>query len=102
MAESHASLRDDYDVATPELEALVAGAARVDGVYGSRLNGAGFGGCTVTLVDERAVTAFMREVPAAYRNATGRDATVYVLRSTGGGSGWLVNAAAGESAGAAL
>uniref|UniRef100_A0A8B9CJD9 Galactokinase n=1 Tax=Anser brachyrhynchus TaxID=132585 RepID=A0A8B9CJD9_9AVES len=50
MVESHNSLRDDYDVSCPELDELVAAALEVDGVYGSRMTGGGFGGCTVTLL----------------------------------------------------
>jgi galactokinase len=50
MAASHASLRDDFDVSTPELDALVARLTRAPGVIGARLTGAGFGGCAVALV----------------------------------------------------
>src|SRR5690606_21742047 len=52
MAESHASLRDDLEVSTPELDTLVRLAGEIHGVYGSRLCGAGFGGCTLSLVAE--------------------------------------------------
>uniref|UniRef100_A0A8C4UPJ2 Galactokinase n=1 Tax=Falco tinnunculus TaxID=100819 RepID=A0A8C4UPJ2_FALTI len=51
MVESHNSLRDDYEVSCPELDELVAAALEVDGVYGSRMTGGGFGGCTVTLLE---------------------------------------------------
>ncbi|HEX7118389.1 MAG TPA: galactokinase [Longimicrobiales bacterium] len=85
LAESHASARDDYEVSIPELDALVA-AASIDGVYGSRLSGAGFGGCTVSLVAEDAVADFLRIVPATYRAATGRTATVHVCRAAAGAS----------------
>ncbi|MGK2949682.1 MAG: galactokinase [Acidimicrobiales bacterium] len=54
MAESHASLRDDFEVSTPVLDALVARLARTPGVLGARLTGAGFGGCAVALVDRGA------------------------------------------------
>lgn len=50
MIESHNSLRDDYEVSTPELDKLVEIACEIPGVYGSRMTGGGFGGCTVTLV----------------------------------------------------
>ncbi|MEJ2185872.1 MAG: galactokinase [Gemmatimonadota bacterium] len=86
MNASHDSLRDDFDVSTPELDALVAAARRVDGVYGSRLTGAGWGGCTVSLVRDTAVDEFLRRVPADYREATGRDAVVYVLEAVDGAS----------------
>jgi galactokinase len=55
MNESHASLRDDFDVSTPELDALVARLTRTPGVIGARLTGAGFGGCAVALVHTGAV-----------------------------------------------
>jgi galactokinase len=61
MTESHASLRDDFEVSTPVLDALVERLLRVDGVHGARLTGAGFGGCVVAVCDEGAIvdpTAF--------------------------------------------
>jgi galactokinase len=84
MNESHASLRDDYQVSIPELDTLVEAARRVPGCLGSRLTGAGFGGCTVSLVEGSAVEAFRRDVAAAYRAATGRDTTIYVCRASDG------------------
>ena len=62
MAESHRSLRDDYEVSCPELDAMVEAAA-MPGVHGARMTGGGFGGCTVNLVDREAVDEFMRQVP---------------------------------------
>jgi galactokinase len=84
MNESHQSLRDDYQVSVPELDVLVEAARQVPGCYGARLTGAGFGGCTVSLVEATAVGAFQREVAAAYRAATGRDTTIYVCRASDG------------------
>jgi len=84
MDESHASLRDDYQVSIPELDALVDAARRVPGCLGSRLTGAGFGGCTVSLVERSAVATFQRDVAAAYRAATGRETTIYVCRASDG------------------
>ena len=84
MDESHASLRDDYQVSIPELDVLVEAAQRVPGCYGSRLTGAGFGGCTVSLVEATAVERFRRDVAAAYREATGRATTIYVCRASDG------------------
>lgn len=55
MNESHDSLRDDYEVSSKELDSLVSAAREVDGVLGSRLTGAGFGGCTITLLRKDAV-----------------------------------------------
>jgi galactokinase len=49
MVESHASLRDDYEVSTPEMDAAVEAALEIPGVYGARLTGGGFGGCIVIL-----------------------------------------------------
>lgn len=55
MNESHDSLRDDYEVSSKELDSLVSAAREVEGVLGSRLTGAGFGGCTVTLLRKDAI-----------------------------------------------
>jgi galactokinase len=84
MNESHASLRDDYEVSIPEMDTLVAAAQQSPGCYGSRLTGAGFGGCTVSLVEESQVDRFKRDVAAAYREATGRDTTIYICRASDG------------------
>jgi galactokinase len=84
MNESHISLRDDYQVSVAELDALVDAARAVPGCHGSRLTGAGFGGCTVSLVEVAAVERFRKEVAAAYQAATGREATIYVCRASDG------------------
>ncbi len=68
---SHASLRDLYEVSTPELDALVEAAVAAPGCFGARLTGAGFGGCVVALVDPAARTDFDAVVTRAYRAATG-------------------------------
>jgi len=86
MNASHQGLRDDYQVSTPELDALVEAARGVGGVFGSRLSGAGFGGCTLSLVALEAVPAFQEQVPARYRRATGREAAVYVCQPSDGAS----------------
>ncbi|NJD10649.1 MAG: galactokinase [Gemmatimonadetes bacterium] len=86
MRESHESLRRDYEVSIPELDALVEVACEVDGVVGARLSGAGFGGCTISLVNESAVAEFLEHVPRAYRARTGRPATVHVCRAAAGAS----------------
>ncbi|MHB8670147.1 MAG: galactokinase [Acidimicrobiales bacterium] len=65
LRESHASLRDDFAVSTPGLEALVAGLDSVPGVYGSRLTGAGFGGCAVALTSPGALGDGWRVRPSA-------------------------------------
>lgn len=77
MAASHRSLRDNFEVSTAGLDALVAAAASCPGVYGARMTGAGFGGCTVNLVAAGAVEQFRRTVPDEYRKRTGRTAVVY-------------------------
>jgi len=86
MQESHESLRTDYEVSIPELDALVEVTRPIDGVIGSRLSGAGFGGCTISLVEERAVPHFLERVPREYLARTGREAVVYVCRAAPGAS----------------
>jgi len=84
MIACHASLRDDYGVSCPELEALVDAANEVEGCYGSRLTGAGFGGCIVSLVAADAVVEFERHVTQRYRAQTGREATVIACATEDG------------------
>jgi galactokinase len=84
MDESHASLRDDYEVTVPQLDAMVDAAHNVPGVLGSRMTGAGFGGCTVSLVETAAVDRFLAEVPARYRRETGLEPRVYVCQAVDG------------------
>jgi galactokinase len=67
MLESHRSLQKDYEVSCAELDFLVEAAMRLTGVYGSRMTGGGFGGCTVTLVTERAAEAFQQEIARLYQ-----------------------------------
>jgi len=81
---SHRSLRDDYEVSSPELDALVEGATAQAGIYGARLTGAGFGGCTVNLVAPDAVEAVCEGLARAYEARTGRTATLYVTRPADG------------------
>lgn len=76
MTRSHASLRDLFEVSTPELDELVDAATAVPGVLGSRLTGAGFGGCTVVLLERDARAALVAAVNDRYRTRFGRDATV--------------------------
>jgi len=84
MNESHASLRDDYQVSLPDIDHLVTTAQHLDGCYGSRLTGAGFGGCTISLVERSNVEAFRHDLARAYHSATGRTATIYVCRASDG------------------
>lgn len=80
MNASHASLRDDYEVTGIELDTLVEKAWKVDGVIGSRMTGAGFGGCTVSIVEDAAVDRFIERVGAAYKDKIGYAADFYVVQ----------------------
>jgi galactokinase len=79
MYESHISLRDDYGVSCPELDALVEIARGTGYVLGARLTGAGFGGCTINLVPKHNLKEFIEEVPLRYREATGLEPEVYPI-----------------------
>lgn len=79
MNASHISLRDDYEVTGIELDTLVEEAWKVEGVIGSRMTGAGFGGCTVSIVKDEAVETFIKEVGAAYEKKIGYAADFYVV-----------------------
>jgi galactokinase len=83
MVESHASLRDDFRVSTPELDALVD-ALVAAGAYGARLTGAGFGGCVVALVPAHAVEAVVSPACSRYVSATGLTPTPLVVRAVDG------------------
>ena len=78
MSASHRSLRDDFEVTGAELDRLAESAWQADGCLGSRMTGAGFGGCTVSLVRRDAVDAFRRQVTENYCRATGITPTLYV------------------------
>ncbi len=78
MNASHDSLRDLYEVTGAELDALVEAARQVPGVLGSRMTGAGFGGCTVSLVHEDSVDRFIQEVGEKYKAAVDLQADFYV------------------------
>lgn len=79
MNSSHVSLRDDYEVTGIELDTLVEEAWKVEGVIGSRMTGAGFGGCTVSLVKDEAIDTFIEKVGAAYLEKIGYAADFYVV-----------------------
>ena len=78
MTASHVSLRDDFEVTGPELDALAEAAWQVEGVLGSRMTGGGFGGCTVSLVKDEAIETFKAFVGAEYEKKTGLKADFYV------------------------
>jgi galactokinase len=86
MAESHVSMRDDFEISCREVDAMVEIASRVPGVFGARMTGGGFGGCTISLVEADAVEGFKDTVVRAYREATGLDPTIFTC-SPGAGVG---------------
>jgi len=81
---SHAGLRDDYEVSSAELDSLVEAARRVPGVLGSRMMGAGFGGCTISLVEAGAVPEFQARVSRDYEAETGKAPKIHVVRIEAG------------------
>ena len=86
MNASHDSLRNDYEVTGTELDTLVEEARKLEGVIGSRMTGAGFGGCTVSLVNKDALDRFTAEVSNGYRTKTGLVPDFY-LAEVGNGAG---------------
>lgn len=88
MNASHVSLRDDYEVTGIELDTLVEEAWKIDGVVGSRMTGAGFGGCTVSIVKEEAVDSFIDQVGKVYEEKIGYKATFYVVEIGDGAGIW--------------
>lgn len=88
MNESHVSLRDDYEVTGIELDTLVEEAWNCPGVIGSRMTGAGFGGCTVSIVKTEDIDNFIAKVGAAYKEKIGYAADFYVV-DIGDGAGVL-------------
>jgi galactokinase len=91
MFASHKSLRDLYEVSLPELDSLVEIARGLPGVYGARLTGAGFGGCTVNLVEAKEGLDFVKGLQEGYWKKTGREAKVYLCRASAGAEARLVN-----------
>jgi galactokinase len=77
LNDSHHSLRDDYEVSCAELDLMVELANAREGVYGARMSGGGFGGCTINLVKAEHVEEFKRAVERGYEDATGLRAAVY-------------------------
>ncbi len=84
MAESHQSLRDDYEVSSKELDLMVELARDVKGVYGARMTGGGFGGCTVNLVNDEHVQPFRENVAPEYERITGLDPEIYICKASKG------------------
>lgn len=90
MNASHISLRDDYQVTGIELDTLVEEAWKQEGVVGSRMTGAGFGGCTVSIVKEEAVERFIQQVGSAYEEKIGYKADFYVVEIGDGAGIWSI------------
>ena len=84
MNESHVSLRDDYEVSCPELDFLAFCAWEMPGVFGARMTGGGFGGCTVNLVKSGSEGEFTAHITEAYRQKFGRDCEVYHIQPNDG------------------
>ena len=85
MYGSHDSLRDDYEVTCPELDFLSAEARKIDGVLGSRMTGAGFGGCTVSIIKADAVDNYINTVGKLYTEKFGIEASFYISDVGDGG-----------------
>jgi galactokinase len=86
MGKSHASLRDDYEVSCRELDIMVELANRQPGIYGARMTGGGFGGCTINLVAADEAEGFRESVAAAYQQATGLKPQIYISSAADGAS----------------
>jgi galactokinase len=86
MDESHASLRDDFEVSRPELDTMVRVAREQEGCYGARMTGAGFGGCAVALVAAAAADRFATEVATSYYRNVGLTPAVYLCSAAPGAS----------------
>lgn len=84
MNQSHISLRDDYEVTGLELDTLVEAAWSQEGVLGSRMTGAGFGGCTVSIVESDGIDAFIENVGKIYKEKIGYAADFYVVEAGDG------------------
>jgi galactokinase len=84
MRESHRSLRDDFEVSCPELDLMVELAEEAEGVYGARMTGGGFGGCTINLIRKNCVAAFKEHVRDGYERSSGRVPAIYDCSAAGG------------------
>ena len=84
MGASHRSLRDDYEVSCLELDVMVEIASKIEGVFGARMTGGGFGGCTINLVRTEKVDSFCEEVASKYAQRIGQRPEIYVSHPVGG------------------
>jgi galactokinase len=88
MAKSHESLRHDYAVSCPELDLLVDLANQMDGVYGARMTGGGFGGCTINAVAADAAPEFQKRIASKYHEQTGIVPEIYISTASDGAGRW--------------
>jgi galactokinase len=86
MNACHISLRDLYEVSCPELDVMVRVAQTIEGCYGARLTGAGFGGCTVNLVAHEQASGFAQELAISYETETGYHPEIYISQPSDGAS----------------
>jgi galactokinase len=84
MNASHSSLRDDFEVSSAALNAMVECARQEDGSYGARMTGAGFGGCAIALVREETAVTASASIAACYRRATGTEPNIYTCAAADG------------------
>jgi galactokinase len=84
MNASHVSMRDDFEITCREVDTLAGLAQHVQGVYGSRMTGGGFGGCTVSLIEESAVDRVSQVLTDGYRISTGLDVDIFVCAPSDG------------------
>ena len=91
MYESHRSLREDFEVSCRELDVLVEIASKCAGVYGSRMTGGGFGGCTITLVESAAAADFQDTLSRRYKDVTGITPAIYSCSAAQGAGEWTSN-----------
>lgn len=84
MNDCHTSLRDLYEVSCPELNTMASIAQSIEGCYGARLTGAGFGGCTVNLVAHDNVETFVESLSKGYKNKTGIRPEIYITHASNG------------------
>jgi galactokinase len=84
MNASHVSMRDDFEITCPEVDMLAGLAQTVEGVYGSRMTGGGFGGCTISLIEAAAVETASQMLTDGYRIGMGRDVDIYVCTPSDG------------------
>jgi galactokinase len=88
MIESHRSLKNDYEVSCTELDLLVDLALKQQGVLGARMTGAGFGGCTVNLIEKNYIDAFKKSIKNEYKKITGINPDIYITLPAEGAKIW--------------